>query len=362
MSKNADVRVLIAEDDYLVTVMIRKLLQESGYTVIGQAADGLEAVEMTRLLQPDVVVMDIRMPGINGIEAARRIWAECPTPVVILTAYETPDLVQSATEAGVGAYLVKLPTSGELDRAVNVAIARFQDIMNVRRLNEELTARNEELDAFAHTVAHDLKNSLTPILRAAELVQRGAEGLPPDKLRQYMELIDRSGHKMWNIIDELLLLAEVRESDVEMEVVDMSRVVAGAQQRLSCLISDLQAQVVVPDEWPQVWGHGPWVEEIWFNYIDNALKYGGRPPRVELGAEERANGHVLFWVKDNGSGLSMEEQQLLFNPLPHPQLLQSRGSGLGLSIVRRIASKLGGNVGLESETGLGSRFWFTLPK
>ncbi len=361
MSKNASVRVLIAEDDYLVTVMIRKLLQESGYTVVGQAVDGLEAVEMTQRLQPDVVVMDIRMPGINGIEAARRICAECPTPVVILTAYETSDLVHAATEAGVGAYLVKLPTSGELDRAVSIAIARFHDIMDVRHLNEELAVRNEELDAFAHTVAHDLKNTLTPILRAAELVQRGGEELPPERLRQHMELIARSGHKMWSIIDELLLLAEVRQSDVQMESVDMARVVTSAQQRLACLIDDLQAEVVVPDKWPRVWGHGPWVEEVWFNYMDNALKYGGRPPRIELGAEEPANGRILFWVRDNGSGLSGEEQKLLFSPLPRPPLLQARGSGLGLSIVRRIVNRLGGSVGMESEVGAGSTFWFTLP-
>jgi signal transduction histidine kinase len=107
------------------------------------------------------------------------------------------------------------------------------------------------------------------------------------------------------------------------------------------------------------------VEEVWINYVSNGIKYGGRPPRVELGATPQADGMIQFWVQDNGRGLTPDEQDQLFKPFS--QLGGGRegtqGYGLGLSIVRRIVEKLGGQVGVESQAvaGQGSRFWFSLP-
>ena len=143
MSNQQDVRVLIAEDDYLNCEMIRGLLEEIWYTVVGEAADGLETVEMTQSLQPDVVLMDIKMPDMDGLEATRLIFERCPTPVVVLTAYETMELVEEASAVGVGAYLVKPPNAREMERAITIAIARFDDLMELRRLNAELQAGNE---------------------------------------------------------------------------------------------------------------------------------------------------------------------------------------------------------------------------
>jgi AmiR/NasT family two-component response regulator len=133
-----EIRVLIAEDDFLVSQMIRRLLEKPGYAVVGEAADGAEAIEMTEALQPDVVVMDIKMPNVDGIEAAQYIQERCPTPVVVLTAYETQEQVERASEAGVGAYLVKPPNSRDMERAITIAMARFDDMMELRRLNSEL--------------------------------------------------------------------------------------------------------------------------------------------------------------------------------------------------------------------------------
>lgn len=130
--------VLIADDDPLVSEMIRGTLEDLGYHVAGEATNGGEAVELTRLLHPDIVLMDIEMPAVNGIEAARQIHLICPTPVVMLTAYETPALVEQASTAGVGAYLIKPPRARELERAITVTIARFNDMMTLRQLNQEL--------------------------------------------------------------------------------------------------------------------------------------------------------------------------------------------------------------------------------
>jgi CheY-like chemotaxis protein len=100
--------------------------------------NGLQAIEMTQSTRPDVVLMDIKLPDMDGIEAARRIYESCPTPVVVLTAYDTPELVERASAAGVGAYLLKPPDVHEMDRAIAIAMARFDDLMELRRLNAEL--------------------------------------------------------------------------------------------------------------------------------------------------------------------------------------------------------------------------------
>lgn len=142
-----DLQVLIAEDEPLVSEMIKGILKELKYTVIGQARNGQQAVTMTQNLEPDVVLMDIQMPDMDGLEATLRIYKSCPTPVVILTAYDSPELILQASEVGVGAYLLKPPKAREVERAITIAMARFGDLMSLRYLNTELEARNMELQA-----------------------------------------------------------------------------------------------------------------------------------------------------------------------------------------------------------------------
>jgi AmiR/NasT family two-component response regulator len=132
------IRVLIAEDEALVAALTRMELQAANFAVIGTEPDGRRAVTMTRELRPDVVVMDIAMPELDGIAAATTIQIECPTPVVILSAHADAQLVAQATAAGVGAFVVKPPRADELERAITIAIARHADLMELRRLNTAL--------------------------------------------------------------------------------------------------------------------------------------------------------------------------------------------------------------------------------
>ncbi len=137
-------KVLIAEDEPLVATVIEGELEAIGVGVIGKAADGMQAVALTKQLKPDVVLMDIEMPEMNGLAAARHIQAECPTPVVMLTVYAEQPTVRAAALAGVGAYLVKPPRSRELERSILVARARFEDLRELQRMNLNLQ------DTLAH--------------------------------------------------------------------------------------------------------------------------------------------------------------------------------------------------------------------
>jgi len=140
------VKVLIAEDNFLVGEMIQGMAEQAGYTVVGRATDGRQAVEMTDELHPDVVLMDIKMPYLDGIEAAEIIQDRCPTPIVILTAFDTPEMLQEASAVGVGAFLAKPPKARELGQAIEIARARFGDLLRLRHANDVLQKRTRELE------------------------------------------------------------------------------------------------------------------------------------------------------------------------------------------------------------------------
>jgi DNA-binding NarL/FixJ family response regulator len=145
MNEQSRIKVLIVDDDVLVIEMVRALLADVRFEIAGFATDGKQAISLTTELKPDVVIMDLNMPVMDGISATHRIYRCCPTPIVVLSAYETPELIENVSQAGAGAYLIKPPTHEDLERAIAIAIARFDDMVQLRRLNVELAERNNEL-------------------------------------------------------------------------------------------------------------------------------------------------------------------------------------------------------------------------
>jgi two-component system, sensor histidine kinase and response regulator len=242
-----------------------------------------------------------------------------------------------------------------------IAIDNARLVEALQRRTADLQSRNEELDAFSHMVAHDLKNPLSLTIGYAQFLRkRHTPSLDEDAYR-CLEQIEQSGTKMSNIVDELLLFANIRSAEVVSRPLDMADIAAMAELRLTHMIQEYNAQIAWPESWPTALGHDAWIEEVWVNYLSNAMKYGGRPPCIELGATVLDSHMVKFWARDNGQGLTPDEQSKLFTPFTRLSQVRVEGHGLGLSIVRRIVEKLGGQVGVESEVGQGSVFSFTLP-
>jgi two-component system, response regulator PdtaR len=138
-------RILIAEDETIIRLDLKELLERAGFEVCAEARDGAEAVELARSEEPDVAVLDVKMPRLDGIEAARRILDERPIPIVMLTAYGQEELVSRAVEAGVFGYLVKPFREQDLVPAIRAARARHEELAAVREeadsLSEALAAR-----------------------------------------------------------------------------------------------------------------------------------------------------------------------------------------------------------------------------
>jgi PAS domain S-box-containing protein len=253
---------------------------------------------------------------------------------------------------------------------VTLAVSTMHDITDRKRTEQliqqyanEILLRNEDLAAFSYTVAHDLKSPVSNIIGFCEWLQSHPE-LPPPEQQEYINVIARNAVKIDAIIDELLLLAQVRKEQVELQPVDMARLISEAQTRLALMISSSGAVICMPNLWPPALGYGPWVEEIWVNYLSNAIKYGQTPAgaqRIELGFSEQSDRFIRFWVRDFGPGISQEEHKSLFMAFGIQSKVRATGHGLGLSIVRLIVEKMGGQVGVESTPGKGSTFYFTLP-
>ncbi|MBK8985620.1 MAG: response regulator [Chloroflexi bacterium] len=348
--------ILIVDDTPDNLRLLARILADAGY-MVRPSRSGKLALASVQSVLPDLILLDIMMPEMDGYEVCRRLKADELTrdiPVIFISALNNIDEKIKSFAVGAVDYIAK-PFHGD------EVLARVKTHLTIRQLQNDLLTQIAELDAFGHTVAHDLKNPLALIVGFAELMLSDNLRLTASQQGNYLRQIQKAGYKAANIIDELLLLASVRRQDVQMVPIDMALVVAQAQDRLFTLIDEYGAKIHLPDNWPTAVGHAAWVEEIWVNYLSNGLKYGGRPPCIELGAERTAVNQIRFWVKDNGPGIAAHKQTTLFTEFTRLNEIKVEGHGLGLSIVQRIVNKLSGQVGVISQEGAGSEFYFTLP-
>ncbi len=144
MAQTKQTRVVIADDDPIIRMDLREMLSGLNYMVVGESGDGASAVNLARELRPDLVIMDIRMPEMDGIEAASMLTSEEIAPVLLLTAYSEPELVQRANQAGVIGYLVKPFREAQLGPAIDVTLGRFREF---KQLKTELGNVKEALEA-----------------------------------------------------------------------------------------------------------------------------------------------------------------------------------------------------------------------
>ncbi len=137
-------RIVIADDEPIIRMDLRRTLENMGHVVVGEAGDGQQALEITKDLKPDIAILDIKMPTMDGIDAAKLISTEAIAPVLLLTAYSQRDLVERARDAGVFAYLVKPFKELDLMPAIEIAIARFEEF---EELDREVNDLENKLDA-----------------------------------------------------------------------------------------------------------------------------------------------------------------------------------------------------------------------
>ncbi len=231
----------------------------------------------------------------------------------------------------------------------------------IRQYAAELEASNNELDAFSHTVAHDLKAPIGIIMGYTHILQQH-EQLDPT-VTKYVQNIEKAAGRMENMITGLLLLARLRNISDMVTPVDMTKAARGAAERFQGQMEQRGIRLEVMEPMPEALGHDVWLEEVFANLIGNAVKYIGREnPAPCISVQGTRQGALVrYEVQDNGMGISEENQAKLFDMFSRFHTQEATGAGLGLSIFLRIVTRLKGEVGVESQPGAGSTFWFTLP-
>ena len=192
----AQKRVVIAEDETLIRMNLKQALVEMGYLVVGEAGDGASAINLARSLKPDIVVMDIKMPRLDGIDASNVLLAERVAPVVLLTAHSGPEYISRARAAGVGAYILKPFREADLMPAMEMAMARYAELVS---LDKQLGDIKEALDA--RKVVERAKGMLMQRNGLAEA----------EAFRRIEQLSANSGKSMREVATALMLASDVTQ-------------------------------------------------------------------------------------------------------------------------------------------------------
>jgi len=232
----------------------------------------------------------------------------------------------------------------------------------VRERTRDLQAANARLEAFAFSVAHDLRAPL-----------RGMQGLAQALLEDYGERLDEVGRdyarqvvqeatSMDTLIQDLLAYGRLSHVELAMAPVDLTDVLDSALHVVQREATERGAVIDVEARLPTVTGNRSVLVQVFTNLLSNAIKFGGPSPRVHVWAEPRPNGVAHVWVEDQGIGIAPEHQERIFAVFERLHGVEAYpGTGIGLAIVRKGIERLGGRVGVESAEGQGSRFWVELP-
>jgi signal transduction histidine kinase len=227
-----------------------------------------------------------------------------------------------------------------------------------QRARREAARLRGDLLTFGLRIAHDLRTPLGGISVSAETLKDALSADCPGDVPMVKPIFD-SCDELAAMIRQVSVLAKATARPVPQERLSMGSAVWSALERLAASTKAAGASISVPKSWPEVLGDSVSLEAVWWNLVSNAIRHGGKHPRIELGWEALPGGH-RFWVRDNGPGISDRNQKMLFQPF-HRLHEANAARGLGLPIVQRLVQLLGGHCGYEAVSTGGSLFSFTLP-
>jgi signal transduction histidine kinase len=363
------VRVLVVDDQDVVRHAAAELLADDpSIDVVGQACNGAEAVELSAALTPDVIVMDMRMPLMDGVEATRRIAAVQPeTHVLVHSAYGDESLVIEALQAGARGYVLKGSAASDLLKAVqNVAaghahvsdevarplITKLVQALGLERqtrvaaeeaaaLTARVTAQQQE---FAIQAAHELRTPLTTLMGALELLA-DLEDVPGER-RTLAAAALEAARRFARLTDDLEVIATGDSMPVQIEKTEVMDA-----------IQAVLAEVPVRDVHVDVDGHGVLADpdrlrQVLGHLVRNALTASPEPGSISV-RTARDDGMVVIAVSDRGPGFDPSVLDAMFEPFVH-KLGSACGLGVGLAVVRELTRRMGGTVSATNNTERGA--------
>jgi signal transduction histidine kinase len=352
-------RVLVIDDNADLREYIGSLLAP-GYEV-SSTNDGLKGLAAARTDLPDIIVSDVMMPGLSGIELVRELRADPRTasiPVILLSARAGQEAAIEGLDAGSDDYLIKPFAAQELLARVRTHV---QLALKRREWISQLESANRELEAFTHSVAHDLRaplrgiNGMAEILYESKLQQLDAEG------QKYLQFIHESGNRMAQLIDDLLKLSRITRGELTRQSLDLSALVREVADQLRTANPNRRVDLVVADG-VSATADPRLLRVALENLLGNAWKFTSKraAARIEFGVEEQ-QGVPVYFVRDNGAGFDMAYAGKLFGVFQrlHP-ITEFEGTGVGLATVQRILTRHGGRIWADGAINKGATFFFML--
>lgn len=351
-------RAILNVDDYGPSRYARSaMLREAGFKVL-EAVTGKEALDSVSNNNPSLVLLDVNLPDMSGFEVCRRIKKDpktSATPVLHISATNVQTHHQvHGLDSGADSYLVE-----PVDSAV--LVATINAFLRAREAEEALRRSNEELEWFAYRVAHDLSEPLRTVTAYVQLLEAElAPSLDPS-CAQYMQFVVDGSRRMRVFIDDLLRFARITHVDKELTAVDCGALLDQITANLTAAIENSGAHIVYSDL--PVVRADPSLEYVFQNLIGNSIKYRreGISPEIQISAQVSGDAW-LFSVRDNGIGIAAAHLDDIFQIFRRLHNREVPGNGIGLALSQKIIKAHGGTIGVESEPGAGSTFWFTLPR
>lgn len=362
--------LLIVDDHETNRFVLKRILKDLKLNLL-EAGSGEEVLELLKEHKPFLILMDVNLPGLNGLETAAKVRSNtehATIPIIFITGQYKGDLsIQTGYETGAVDYLLKpvdpkaliskVKVFSELQQKNEALEKQHQQIVDQQKALEE---SYQQLKSFAHTVAHDLKNPLSTMVASMELLLM--DDVQGEQGKEILAMHQKTGYRLLKMIDELLASAQ-NVNDMTLEPVELSSV-------LNNVLSDLDLQikrrhaVVESDELPTIIGSETHLYQVFQNMMSNALKYS-KPdvsPHIKISSSlmEGSPARVKIEISDNGIGFENSQRDRLFEPFQ--RLVEGgEGRGIGLSTVRQIMEAHGGSIQADSTLGEGSRFTLELP-
>lgn len=368
---NARPKILIVDDKPENLVALETVLRDMDVELV-RATSGNEALKATLHHDFALALLDIQMPEMDGYELAGILREEEKTnhlPFIFISAVYTDNLnVFKGYEKGAFSFITKPFQPEMLINKVKFFVEKHQQEIELLQLNESLISKNRdlehsnhELDSFSYSVSHDLRSPLRAISGYSRILEEDYMSLLDDEGKRVLRLIQQNAEKMGVLIDDLLAFSKLGKKDLQKSSIDMQEMVEEVIEEIGSSRPH-KAQLNVGGL-PNVEADRSLIRQVWFNLIENAIKYSGKSDRaeVEIGYSESGN-DITYYIRDNGAGFNMDYIDKLFGVF---QRLHSNeefeGTGIGLAMAQRIVNKHGGKIWAEAKIKEGATFYFTLP-
>ena len=356
-----DIKVLLVEDDKEINHKMQSILSKY-FKYIDIAYDGEEGLKKAKQNDYDIVISDIMMPCLDGIEMIKKIKQFKNPKFIIISAYTDKEFFIKLIEVGIHGYLIKPISSKQLLLTLKKIIEEIQKDRMIIEKNEEIEKLSKVKSEFLANMSHEIRTPLNAILGFIKVMKEEDKG----KFKKYLDIIDSSSQTLLTIINDILDFSKIEAGKLNIEYIDFNKEEIFHTIELFKEIAqekNINFKIKSYNIPLYLYGDIHRIKQVITNLLSNAIKFTPQNKQIETIIKYENNKFYLE-VKDEGIGISKDKQKIIFDAFSQADSSIERtygGSGLGLTISYKLVKLMKGKLEVESEEGKGSKFYFEIP-